>query len=342
MKIFSGTSNPALAQKIAEELKIPLGKLEIFTFADGEKRIRILDKVLEEDCIVVQPTSPPADSNYMELFFIIDGLKRSGARSITAVIPYLGYQRQDHVFRDGEAVSLEVVVETLQSTGVSKIICFDLHSIKIPELFRLPLVHLSALPLFAEKIKELARGPATRFPPASARSQNTDMRAVGNPSSPVTSNLAREGASSAYTLEANSYVLISPDMGGIRRIKELSELLGNMPYAVIDKDRNLSTDEVEAVDLSGDVKGKTAIMVDDMISTGKTMVVGSKLLLEKGAKRVLVFATHPVFSDDSKETLENSPIGKVVVCDTISVPKEKQFKKLEILSIAKLVAGSLK
>lgn len=293
MKIFSGSANRPLAQKISKELKIPLGKVEIFTFADGEKRIRILDKVLEEDCVVVQPTSPPADSNYMELFFIIDGLKRSGARSITAVIPYLGYQRQDHIFRDGEAVSLEVVVETLQSTGVSKIMCFDLHSIKIPELFRLPLVHLSALPLFVNHIKK------------------------------------------------DNSILVSPDMGGIRRIKELSELLGNMPYAVIEKNRDLATGKVEAVDLSGDVKGKTAIMVDDMISTGRTMVVGSKLLLKKGAKKVLVFATHPVFSDDSKEILENSPIEKVVVCDTINVPAEKKFKKLEIISISGLVAKNL-
>lgn len=295
MKIFSGSSNPQLAKKIAKELEIPLGTVDIFTFADGERRVRVLDKVLEEDCVVVQPTSPPADSNYMELFFIIDALKRSGARSITAVIPYLGYQRQDHVFREGEAVSLEVIVETLQSTGVSKIITFDLHSIKIPELFnRIQLVHLSALSLFADKIKD------------------------------------------------DESILVSPDMGGIRRIKELSGFLGDKPFAVIDKDRNLSTGEVKAVDISGSVKGKTAIVVDDMISTGKTIVVASKLLLKKGAKKIIVFATHPVFSKDCCQLLENSPVEKVYVSDTIGVPQNKRFSKLEIISVAELIAKNLR
>lgn len=270
-----------------------MSKLEIHVFPDGEKRVRILDKVVGEDCVVVQPTSMPADENYMELFFIIDALKRSGAGKITAVIPYLGYQRQDHIFRDGEAVSLEVVVETLQSTGVSKIITFDLHSIKIPELFKIQLIHLSALPLFAQN------------------------------------------------LQKDDSILVSPDMGGIRRIKEVSGMKGGMPFAVVDKDRDLATGEVEAVDLEGNVKGKTAIIIDDMISTGKTIVEASKLLIEKGAKKVLVFATHPVFSEDASKVLQNSPVEKVIVCDTIDIPPEKKFKKLEVISVARLIAKNL-
>ena len=295
MKVFSGSSNPPLAQKIAKELKLPLSKLEIHVFADGEKRVRVIDRVVDEGCIVVQPTSMPADTNYMELFFIIDALKRSGASKITAIIPYLGYQRQDHIFRDGEAVSLEVIVETLQSTGVSKIITFDLHSIKIPELFnRIQLVHLSALPLFAQRI------------------------------------------------EKDDSILVSPDMGGIRRVKEVSQMKGGMPFAVIDKDRDLATGEVEAVDLEGNVKGKTAIIIDDMISTGKTIVEASKLLLKKGAVKVFVFATHPVFSGNAADVLQNSPVEKVIVCDTINVPPEKKFKKLEIISVANLIAKNLR
>src|SRR3990167_4703863 len=155
MKIFSGSSNKPLAQNLAKALKIRLSKLEIHIFPDGEKRIRVIDKVVDEDCVVVQSASTYADINYMELFFIVDGLKRSGAKSVTAVVPFLGYQRQDHVFREGEAVSLEVIIKTLEAVGMNKLITFDLHSIKIPELFKIPIVHLSALPIFAEKIKEL-------------------------------------------------------------------------------------------------------------------------------------------------------------------------------------------
>ena len=157
MKIFNGTASRDLAEKIAKILKIELSRLELNIFPDEEKRVRVVDKVVGQDCIVVQSTSTNADKNYMELFFIVDALKRSGARSVTAVIPYLGYQRQDHVFREGEAVSLEVIIKTLKAVGTDKIVTFDLHSIKIPELFHIPVVHLSALRLFAEKISGVLR-----------------------------------------------------------------------------------------------------------------------------------------------------------------------------------------
>src|SRR3989338_8012806 len=156
MKVFSGSSNKPFAEKVAKSLNTSLSPLEIFIFPDGERRVRVIDRMVGQDTVVVQSTSPNPDTAYMELFFIVDALKRSGAKSVTAVIPYLGYQRQDHVFRDGEAVSLEVIIETLESVGMDKLITFDLHSIKIPELFSMPIVHLSALPIFAEKIRQLS------------------------------------------------------------------------------------------------------------------------------------------------------------------------------------------
>ena len=179
MKIFSGTASKNLAQKTADVLKIKLSKLELRIFPDEEKRIRVVEKIIGEECIVVQSASTIADKNYMELFFIADALKRSGARAVTAVIPYLGYQRQDHVFRSGEAVSLEVIIKMLEAVGVDRVITFDLHSIKIPELFHIPVVHLSALPLFAEKIRILGAGPAARSSkgaPSSLSSSNEDAR----------------------------------------------------------------------------------------------------------------------------------------------------------------------
>lgn len=297
MKIFSGTSNKPLAEKIAHELNLKLSPLEIFVFSDKEKRIRVLDKVLDEDTVIIQSTSTPADYNYMELFFIADALKRSGAKSITAVIPYLGYQRQDHVFRDGEAVSLAVIVETLQTVGISRIVTIDLHSIKIPSLFQIPITHLSAFSLFAEKIKELPRKES---------------------------------------------VLVTPDMGGIRRIKILSGYLGNIPYAVIEKNRDLQTGDVTADRIEGEVRSKRAIIVDDMISTGKTILSAANLLREKDAGEIYVFATHPVFSENAKQTLEKVRAEKIFVTDSIFLPKEKLLNNLEILSISKLIGNSLK
>ncbi|OGH25091.1 MAG: hypothetical protein A3B47_03280 [Candidatus Levybacteria bacterium RIFCSPLOWO2_01_FULL_39_24] len=295
MKIFSGTSNRPLAQKIAEKLGQDLSPLEIYVFPDGEKRIRVLERVTDEDCVVVQPTSPEPDKSYMELFFIVDALRRSGASKIKAVIPYLGYQRQDHVFREGEAVSLEVIATLLKWGGVDEVISFDLHSIKIPEIFKIKLNHLSALPIFAQEIKKM--GKAT--------------------------------------------VLISPDSGGIRRIKLLSRMLGNMPFAVIKKDRNLATGKVAMDGIEGKVK-ENAVIIDDMISTGGTIVGASDLLKKKGVKEIFVFATHAVFSDQAPSILSNSSLKKVFVTDTINIPKEKRFPKLQILSVSQMIAEQLK
>ncbi len=299
MKIFSGTSNLPLASKVAEKLNLSLSPIEFFTFPDKEKRIRIEEKIVDEDVVIIQSTSSPADTSYMELFFLIDAAKRSGARSITVVIPYMGYQRQDHVFRSGEAVSLQVVIETLERLGVTKVIAMDLHSIKIPEFFKIPHVHLSAIPLFAEIIKK------------EYKNENS--------------------------------IIVSPDMGGIRRIEQLSQLLDNLPTSQVNKNRNLETGDVSAENLSGeDVNGKAVFMLDDMMATGKTLIEATKLVITRGASRVVVFATHPILSHNASSELDRSEIEKIYTTDSIYTPEEKKFSKLEIISVADVIANSLK
>lgn len=298
MKVFSGSANPQLAEKIAHALGTKVSGIENHIFPDGERRIMLMDKVVDQHTVVVQPTSTPADQNYMELFFVVDALKRNGAKSVTAVVPYLGYQRQDHMFREGESVSLEVIIRTLEAVGVNKLIGFDFHTVRVPELFKIPCSHLSALPLFAEKIKQ-------------------------------------EKWASSDTM------LVTPDMGGIRRIKILSELVNNMSYVAIEKNRDLATGEVTADQLHGDVK-KRALIVDDMISSGGTIVTATNLLLKKGVEEVYVFATHPVFSDAATTVLQKSAAQKIFVADTIAIPKKKQFPKLEVLTIAKMVAEEIR
>lgn len=297
MKLFSGTANKELAQKVALDLGVSLSPLEIFTFPDGERRIQVQDTVVGQDCFVIQPTNPPVDQNYMELFFLIDAAKRSGASSVTAIVPYLGYQRQDHIFRDGEAVSLDVVIKAVEAVGTDQFIGFDLHSIKIPELFHIPVVHLSALPLFAQKIREL------------------DPQLEG--------------------------VLVTPDMGGIRRIKQVSEDLKGMPYAAVEKNRDLNTGTVASDVIHGEVSGRDAFIVDDMISSGGTIALACNLLKKNGAKDIYVFVTHAVFSEKSPEILQNSLAKQIYVTDTIEVPNKRQFEKLEILSVAPLLAKEI-
>lgn len=297
MKIFSGSAHKALAQKVAAVMGQSVCPIELVVFPDGERRIRVLENVVDEDVVIVQPTTTPADMNYMELFFIADGLKRSGARSITAVIPYVGYQRQDHVFRDGEAVSLEVIAKTLQAVGVERVVTIDLHSVRIPQAFGIPVSHLSALPLFAEAIKKNDWNTADTF-------------------------------------------LVSPDMGGIRRVKILSELLDNMPFATVEKNRDLDTGAVEVVRIEGDLS-KRAIIVDDMVTSGSTLVKAAEALKERGVEEVIVFATHGILASGAPKFLQDSVIDKVFVTDTVLVSDVKKFEKLEILSVGEEVAMQL-
>ena len=296
MLIFSGSSNKPLAQKVADYLNLSLGDLEVVTFADNENRIRVLDKVLDEDVVVIQSTGVSPNLYYMELFFILDSLKRSGAKSITLAIPYLGYQRQDHIFRDGEAVSLQVIIKLLESLGISKLISFDFHSIRIPQLFSVPVIHLSALDIFAEEINKMNK---------------------------------------------DDLVLVSPDMGGIGRISKLSELTGNLPFISIVKDRDLNTGEIDSAVVNGEVK-KKAIIVDDVISTGKTLIAAAQLLSKNGVEEIIVMATHGIFANKASSLLQDSSISKVLVTDTLEISQKRIFDKLENISIAKLIALSLR
>lgn len=300
MKIISGSSNKALAQHIAKVMNLPLSPVEIFLFPDGERRVKLNDTVVDEDILIVQSTSTPVDEHYVELFFLIDSARRSGARSVTVVMPYFGYQRQDHVFRDGEAVSLEVMIRILESLKVAHVIAFDLHSIKIPEFFRIPITHLSALPLFAEEIQK---------------------RGWMNDES----------------------VLVSPDLGGLRRIQKMSDLLGNMPWIATVKDRDLDTGTIQINEIEGDKNNirKRALIVDDMISSGHTIVESANLLRKHGVEEVYVFVTHPIFSQEAPKILQESFVNTVFVTDSVFVPEEKTFQKLQVLSIANKVKDTI-
>jgi ribose-phosphate pyrophosphokinase len=138
----------------------------------------------------------------------------------------------------------------------------------------------------------------------------------------------------------DSAVLVTPDMGGIRRIRILSELLDNMPFAVIEKNRDLATGTVSAENIEGKI-GKKAIIVDDMISSGGTVAMAADLLRKNGAEQICVFATHAVFSEKAPKILQESGVNSVYVTDTVFVPGEEMFSKLKILSVSKLIADEL-
>jgi ribose-phosphate pyrophosphokinase len=155
LKVFSGNANPALAQEICDHLEIPLGKINLTTFSDGELYCQILENVRGTDVFLIQPTCCPVNSNLMELLIMIDAFKRSSAARITSVIPYYGYGRQDRKDKPRVPISSKLVADLLTAAGTDRILSMDLHAGQIQGFFDIPVDHLYAAPVLIEYLKKL-------------------------------------------------------------------------------------------------------------------------------------------------------------------------------------------
>ncbi len=293
-KIFSGSSNPELAAEVSQISKIPLGKLDLGKFSDGEIDVWVEDDVNNSNVFILQSNSSPVNDNIIELALIADALRRSGAHNRTAVIPYFGYSRKEKQSRRGEPISAKVIADLIIESGINKVICLDLHSDAIVGFFSVPVIYLSALEVLATKLK--------------------DEKLI-NP------------------------IVVAPDVGGVKRARNFASML-SAPLAVIEKHRQVdSRDKMEVLSMSGEVSGDTAIIIDDVISTGGTIIQSATALKQKGVKRIIVCATHGVFAGDAVKNLEASPVDKLIVTD--SIPQDQKSAKIEVVSIASLISASV-
>ena len=288
-KIFSGTAHPRFATDVAKNLDVLLSPAEITRFSDGEISVRISESVRGYDVFVIQPTCAPANDSLMELLIIADAMKRSSAASITAVIPYFGYARQDRKAAPRVPISAKLVADLLQSAGVNRVVTMDLHAGQIQGFFDIPVDNLYGSIVFKEYVENL--------------------------------NLIHP-------------IVASPDIGGVARARYFAKLL-NLDLAIIDK-RRQKANESEVMNIIGDVQGKSVILLDDMIDTAGTMLKAAEALKAQGARAVLAFGTHAVFSGAARERIESPAIDNVVVTDTI--PLHNPHNKIKILSVASLFA----
>ncbi len=296
IKLFAGRSNPKLAEEIAQYLGTTVGPMVVKNFADGEIYVQVQESIRGDDVFIIQPVCNPVNENLMELLIMIDAFKRASAKSITAVIPYYGYARQDRKTTGREAITAKLVADLLTTAGADRILAMDLHTGQIQGFFNILVDHIYATSVIVDYIKTL--------------------------------NIAK-----------GDLVVVSPDMGGVARSRYLAKLL-NCPMAIIDKRRN-KHNEATAVNIIGDISGKTCIMFDDIIDTAGTICGASQLLKEKGAKDVYVCATHPVFSGPALERLEKAPIKEVVVTNTIPLNKNFLPEKIKQLSVAPLLGEAI-
>lgn len=154
MKLVSGSSNPAFASSLANQLKIPMVDVEISKFSNDEKRVWIQGKVKGENIVLVQSFSAPVDENVMETLLLADALERLGARHVNIVIPWMGYSLQDKMFRDGEPISAKVIADLISNAYAKRVFLLDIHNTSLPGFFSIPTHHLSALDLFVQYVTD--------------------------------------------------------------------------------------------------------------------------------------------------------------------------------------------
>lgn len=294
IKIFTGRSNPQLAYEIADYLGTNVGPIQVKNFSDGEIYVQIQESIRGDDVFIVQPTCNPVNKNLMELLIMIDAFKRASAKSITAVLPYFGYARQDRKCAGREAITAKLVADLITTAGPHRILAMDLHTGQLQGFFNILVDHIYATPVLIKYIKEK---------------------------------------------KLSDIVMVSPDSGGVERTRVYAKKL-DAPIAIIDKRRS-GHNVAEVNNVIGDVAGRTAILIDDMIDTAGTICEAAKILKKFGAKEVYVCACHPVFSGPAIQRLEEAPITEVIVTNTIPLKPEQVISKVTQLSVAGLLGEAI-
>lgn len=290
VRIFSGSSNPVLAQKICAELGIELGSIKMSRFKSGEIYVHYEETIRNCDVFLVQSFSHPINEHFVELLVMIDAAKRASAKTINIIMPYYGYARQERKAAPREPISAKMLADVLTTVGATRVITIDLHAPAIQGFFNIPVDHMTALDLISDYLK----------------SKN-----IENP------------------------IVVSPDAGRASTAEKLANYL-DTSFAIMIKKRP-AHNESSITHVIGDVEGKSAVIIEDLIDTGNTIVNVVESLKERGAKDVYVCATHPLFSGQAIERLDHPSIKEVIVSDSIKLPDELPAR-FKVLSVAPLMA----
>ncbi|KAL0220475.1 hypothetical protein RCL1_000329 [Eukaryota sp. TZLM3-RCL] len=298
---ITGRSNVPLAEAVGSVLSVPV-KVVTDRFADKEISCQIPDCIRGADVFIIQSICPPdVNSALMEILIMTDAARRASAKRVTAVIPYLGYSRQDRKAEPRTAISAKLVCDLLVTAGVDRVISLELHNFSIQGFFssRTPLDTIYASSLFASYI-------------------------------------------STYFSDLSNVALVSPDVGGIVRTRQIAKIL-DCPIALIDK-RRPAPNVCEVVNVIGDVSNKVCVLVDDIVDTANSLCNAASALIEKGALSVFAAVAHAILSYPAVDRIRRSPLQKLFVTDSIPVNKSiisESGDKIVVVSCADLVAKSI-
>ena len=268
--VIAGKSSEDIAKNLSKKLKSNLIKLDVRVFPDGESKITLSGKPTKR-CIVVQATYPPVDTNLVHALSLIIKAKEY-SDNITAVIPYMGYARQDREFLSGEIVTMKSIAKLFKSAGVSKLIVVDIHSMIALNHFKIKKKNVSAIP---DLVKYFAK------------------------------------------MNLKDPLVVSPDKGGKERAKSFAQILGS-DYIALSKKRDRKTGKVSIQNEEvKQVKGRDLILVDDMISTGGSIIKATQFLKKQKCKRVYVACTHALLMNNAEVKIRKAGVTKIVSTNTI-------------------------
>jgi ribose-phosphate pyrophosphokinase len=294
VKIFSGNANPPLAQAICQSIGLELGRCTVSAFPDGETFVKIEENVRGQDTYVIQSSGPPSNQHLMELFIMMDALRRASASRITAVLPFYGYARQDRKDQPRVPITAKLVANLLVAAGASRVLTMDLHAQQIQGFFDIPVDHLYAAPVMYDYLK---------------------------------------------TKTMPDLVVVSPDVGGLKMAHAYAQVL-EAELAIVAKRRKSAT-EIESMTLIGEVRDRTALLVDDLTETAGTLTTASALLHANGARRVLACVSHAILNDLGIQRLRNSAIDELITTDTVLRPAIDGLR-ITTLSVAGLLGEAIK
>ncbi len=270
LSVIAGKSSEELAKKISKKINANLVKSEVRIFADGESKTTLNGKISKKKSIVVQSIYPPVDTNLIQALSLISKAKETSSEVI-AVIPYMGYARQDREFLPGEIVTMKVLGKLFKGAGASKIIAVDIHSMISFKHFTIKTKNVSAIPELVLYIKKLR---------------------LKNP------------------------LVVSPDQGGKERAREFAKELGS-EYIALEKTRDRKTGKVQIKTKDIDVANRDLILVDDMISTGESIVKATQFLKKQKCKKVYVACTHALLMNDAEKKIKKVGVTKIISANTI-------------------------
>lgn len=270
ISVIAGKSSEDLARKLSRKIKANLVKSKVRVFADGESKITLSGNLSKRKSIVVQSIYPPVDTNLVQALSLISKAKEASSEVI-AVIPYMGYARQDREFLPGEIITMKVLGKLFKGVGASKIIAVDIHSMIGLNHFTIKSKNVTAIPDLVKYFKKLS---------------------LKNP------------------------LIVSPDQGGKDRAKEFAKEFGTK-YIALEKKRDRKTGKVEIKTKNVEVANRDLILVDDMISTGGSIIKATQFLRKQKCKRVFVACTHALLMNDAEKRIRKAGVTRIVSTNTI-------------------------